>query len=94
MGIDIVKNTLIGTLRVTTGSHEKNNHLKERISFVDDEDDGYNSNIQISELNDLNAALAVVKWKKLCGFYNDMEWEYHTTYIINESQLLNDETAA
>jgi antirestriction protein ArdC len=26
-------------------------------------------NIQIAELNALNAALAVIKWKKLCGFY-------------------------
>jgi hypothetical protein len=93
MGIDVVRNSLIGTLRVTTGTNEKNEHLNERISFVDDDDDGYNSNIQIAELNALNAALAVIKWKKICSFYNDMEKEYHTTYTINESQLLNDETA-
>jgi hypothetical protein len=94
MGIDIVKDSLIGTIRVTSGNDEVHEHLKKRISFADDEDDGYNSNIQIAELNALNAALAVIKWKKILGFYNDMEKEYHTTFIINESQLLNDEAAA
>ena len=94
MGIDIVKDSLIGTIRVTSGNNEVHEHLKKRISFADAEDDGYDSNIQIAELNALNAALAVIKWKKILGFYNDMEKEYHTTFIINESQLLNDEAAA
>ncbi len=94
MGINIIDNSLIGTLRVTTGNSEKNTHLKERISFADNEDDEYDSNIQIAELNAMNAALAVIKWKKYYGFYNDMEREFHTTYTINESQLINDEITA
>jgi hypothetical protein len=94
MGIDIVGDSLIGTIRVTTGTQFKNEHLNKRISFVDDEDDGYDSNIQIAELNAMNAVLAVIKWKKMFGFYNDMEKEHQSTYIINESQLLNDETTA
>jgi hypothetical protein len=36
----------------------------------------YDGNIQIAELNSLNAALAVIKWKKLCGFYNDRKAEH------------------
>ena len=32
-------------------------------------DDDYNRNIQIADLNALNAAFAVIKWKKLFGFY-------------------------
>lgn len=91
MGINVVNNSLIGMLRVTTGSVVKNDHLNERISFADDQDDEYATNIQIAELNALNAALAVIKWKKLCGFYNDLEGEYHTTYSINVSQMVNDE---
>ncbi|QNA45856.1 ThiF family adenylyltransferase [Lacibacter sediminis] len=91
MGINVVNNSLMGMLRVTTGSPTKNDHLSERISFADDRDDEYATNIQIAELNALNAALAVIKWKKLCGFYNDLEGEYHTTYSINVSQMVNDE---
>lgn len=50
----------------------------------------YESNIQISELNALNACMAVIKWKKYCGFYCDLENEYNNTYALNVSQLHND----
>nr|WP_131809988.1 hypothetical protein [Mycolicibacterium mucogenicum] len=32
-------------------------------------EDDYNSNIQIAELNALNATLAVIRWKRYLGFY-------------------------
>lgn len=41
----------------------------------------------MADLNALNAALAVVKWKKLCGFYYDIEREHHSTYVINTGKL-------
>ena len=41
----------------------------------------YSHNIQIAELNALNAALAVIKWKKLAGFYVDLEGEHFTVYL-------------
>jgi hypothetical protein len=93
MGINRVDDMLIGTVRITAADREKSDHLERRIPLSDDRDDEYNTNIQIAELNALNASLAVIKWKKLCGFYNDLENEYHTTYSINVSQLLNDEIA-
>ena len=50
-------------------------------------DDGangeYASNIQIVELNALNASYAVIKWKQLSGFYQDLEKEHHLTYSTN-----------
>jgi tRNA A37 threonylcarbamoyladenosine dehydratase len=94
MGIERVEDALIGTLRVTTANNVKNDHIYNRIPLNDDPNDEYNSNIQIAELNSLNAALAVIKWKKCLGFYNDLENEFHTTYSINVSQLLNDEIKA
>ena len=54
--------------------------------------DEYSTNIQIADLNMLNAALAVIKWKKLCGFYQDLEREHNCTYSINVNQLLSEET--
>ena len=94
MGINRVDDSLLGTIRVTTVTNLKNDHLSRRISVTDDKDDEYNTNIQIAELNALNASLAIIKWKKLCGFYNDLENEHNTTYSINVSQLLNDEITA
>ena len=93
IGINKVDDMLIGTIRVTSATKSKNDHLERRVPLSDDKDDEYNTNIQIAELNALNASLAVIKWKKSCGFYNDLENEHHTTYSINVSQLLNDEIA-
>lgn len=94
MGIEKIDDSLIGTIRVTTGNGIKHDHIQRRISLNDDPNEAYSSNIQIAELNSLNASLAVIKWKKQIGFYNDLEKEYHSTYSINISQLLNDEIGA
>ena len=94
LGVNAVDDTLIGTVRVTTGTHEKNNHLVDRIPFVDEGNNEYNTNIQIAELNCLNAVLAGIKWKKMCGFYQDLREEHHSTYSINVNQLTSDEVTA
>lgn len=91
LGVNALDDSLIGTVRVTTGTHEKNNHLVDRIPFVDEGNNDYNTNIQIAELNCLNAVLAVIKWKKMCGFYQDLREEHHSTYSINVNQLTSDE---
>jgi hypothetical protein len=51
----------------------------------------YSHNIQIAELNALNAALAVIKWKKLCGFYQDLEREHCSVYTINGNHIANED---
>lgn len=50
---------------------------QKRISFVTtDQVNEYDTNIQIAELNALNAALAAIRWKKLWDFYADQEGEH------------------
>ncbi|CAN2525454.1 MULTISPECIES: hypothetical protein [Burkholderia] len=49
----------------------------------------YASNIQVADLNALNAVLAVIKWKKLRGFYRDLDREHHSTYTTDGNLLLN-----
>jgi hypothetical protein len=39
-------------------------------------------------LEPLNAALAVTKWKKLSGIYNDVERDHHSTYCTRLSPAL------
>ena len=91
LGVNTVDDVLIGTVRVTTGTSDKHDHLADRISFVEEDNNDYNTNIQIAELNCLNAVLAVIKWKKLCGFYQDLREEHHCTYSINVAQLTNED---
>ena len=49
----------------------------------------YERNIQIVELNALNAALAVIRWKKHRGFYADVKGELQSTYNLDGNHLLN-----
>lgn len=95
MGLELVDGSLGGILRVTTSTQEKRQHVHAgRISFAGaGKDDVYASNIQVADLNALNACLAVVKWKKLRGFYRDEEQEHHSTYTTDGNMLLNGEQA-
>lgn len=94
MGVNIVDEALLGVLRVTTSTPEKRDHVsaQSRIPFSDGDDNNeYARNIQIADLNALNAALAVIKWKKLFGFYLDLEKEYHSTYTVDGNMLTNED---
>jgi molybdopterin/thiamine biosynthesis adenylyltransferase len=52
-----------------------------------DENDPYSTNIQIAEINVLCAVLAVIKWKKVCGFYIDLEPHDYLVYDINDGEI-------
>lgn len=94
MGLELVDGSLGGILRVTASVPGKRDHFRERVSFVaPGPDDVYRSNIQVADLNMLNAALAVIKWKKLRGFYRDLEGELHSTYTTDGNLLLNGDGA-
>ena len=92
MGIELTEDALGGIVRLTTSTGQKRDHFRDRVSFEDTPgDDDYNRNIQIADLNAFNAALAVIKWKKLFGFYRDLKQEHHSQYSIDTSLLLNEE---
>jgi hypothetical protein len=90
MGLEMDEASLGGILRVTASTPERREHARRRISFVGGgAKDIYASNIQVADLNALNAVLAVVKWKKIRGFYRDLECEHHCTYTTDGNMLIN-----
>ena len=94
MGLHAVDGRLTGVVRATASTSAQRAHVYEgaRISFSDaDVDNDYSTNIQIAELNALNAALAVIWWKKHRGVYADLEHEHHMTYSIDGNHLLNED---
>jgi hypothetical protein len=94
MGVTLVDGALHAVLRVTTSTPAKREHVREkqRIPFADDDaKNEYDQNIQIADLNMLNATLAVIKWKKLCGFYRDLEVEHFSTYTSDGNMLTNED---
>lgn len=95
MGVYMGEGGLGGTLRVTTSTPAKRDHVPSRVSFAEAGDrNEYAKNIQVADLNALNAALAVIRWKKHFGFYMDFEHEHHCTYGIEVQLLYKDERAA
>ena len=92
MGVQLVDESLTGVLTVTASTIEQRKHIKDRISFSEDNEvNEYSQNIQIADLNAFNAALAVIKWKKMCGFYKDFEKEFFCAYSVNGNTLVNDD---
>lgn len=86
-------NSLIGTCRVTHSDDNKKDHVSRYVSTQSSvNDEIYDTNVQIADMNAINAALAVIRWKKFCGFYQDMYEEHQTTYTINTHQLSREET--
>ena len=92
MGIDEVDGCLTGQVRTTTGIPGQTQHIWEKNAISFDEDEGENEyarNIQIADLNALNAVLAVIKWKKVSNFYLDLEQEKQCIYPIDGNVLIN-----
>ena len=82
---------LIGTIRVTTCLKDNHDHIRDCIdlSGADDVDDEYERNAQMAELNALNAALAVIKWKKIRGIYGDFSSELYCLYALDGNRVIN-----
>lgn len=91
LGVNVVDGKLTGAVRVTSATRDKNDHLPLRIFSEDSENNEYATNIQIAELNALNAVLAILKWKKVFGIYVDLENEHHSSYSIGVSKIFNED---
>ena len=92
IGVEITNNALTGLLRNTTSTEDNYDHFWNSpfISYKDNPDNDYDKNIQIAWLNLLNAGFAVLKWKKLYGFYHDLTREKNMFYRINANRIQND----
>jgi hypothetical protein len=73
MGLNRKQGPLSGTVRTTYYSVEDAAKVRELqlAEMADDPNDIYRRTVQISELNALNASLAVIRYKQLRGFYFD-----------------------
>ena len=90
MGVKMVNDRLTGIVRTTTGTPEQYDHIRARISFVEgDAEVDYRSNIQIAELNALNASLAVIRWKKYREVYADLGSEHNSTFSVATNRTVN-----
>ena len=88
MGIEKADGKLLGVVRTSFGETP-------RSSATPRGDGGlrhvgeYERNVQTVELNALNAALAVIRWKKYRGFYMDLGKEDRSNYTIDGNHMSN-----
>lgn len=89
MGLNLShdQESIWGTCRVTASTPSTRDIALARIPKADRDEELYASNIQVADFNCLNAALAVAKWKRMCGFYLDDHNEYESTFSVNLNQL-------
>ncbi len=91
MGLYAKNDMLGGTLQAITSTPENRDKARAQMSFNGgDVDNEYDKNIQVADLNCMNALLAVFRWKKLRGFYMDSKDERSTSFTIGMNLLLND----
>ncbi len=86
IGLYDVDDSIAGTVRTTI--HLSDAPVPKGIPF-DDGPNEYDQNIQVADLNALNAALAVVRWKRAIGFYNDLEQETESLFDVDGNALTN-----
>ena len=94
MDVQTVEGTgqLWGTCRVTASTSEARDHIASRVSMADQEADHlYSSNIQIAELNAMNAVLAVLRWKRMCGYLLDDSGDHDCTFTSSLNKIVNSE---
>lgn len=87
--------TVSGIVRVTTSRHETREAASRHISFGDADAVGneYSTNIQVAELNMLNATLAVVSWKRLYGFYPAVGETIYAGFSVRTGDLVTEAPA-
>ena len=84
-GMDIQrKDALFGVVRTTfcSADAEGQRTAQKYINMIGlAHADEYDANIQIAELNSLNAAMAVIRWKRHYGFYSPSNRQRGVSYV-------------
>ena len=93
MGLNRTRGPINGMLRATYYSVEDFQRLRDMdlAELADHPDDEYRVHIQISELNALNAALAVTKYKQLRGFYFEDESLNSLVFEVGDLKTANEQ---
>lgn len=97
MGLKRRNGSLNGMARVTYFGAKSSRETLEKgfAELSDNPADLYRANIQIGELNALNAALAIIRYKQLRGFYFDAKMFEHLLFDLSDlstvGEILTDE---
>lgn len=94
VGLQVLKKQhgLTGSLRITTSTPQMRDHFRRQVPLDESQQPNeYDENIQIADLNALNASLAVIRWKRLMGYYVDLQGEHQSRYTVDGNVIGNEE---
>jgi molybdopterin/thiamine biosynthesis adenylyltransferase len=87
IGLDVGPDGVFGLVRVTTSTNATRQAALDCMpGGHGGDDDPYRTNVQVADLNALNAALAVVRWKRLFGFYRDGGQEHQCVLDVESGR--------
>ncbi|WP_374090134.1 ThiF family adenylyltransferase [Methylomicrobium lacus] len=89
MGLSRKQCTLTGMVRTTYYPSDSGAEMRDRqLAELNDGPEGlYRTNIQIAELNALNASLAIIRYKQLRGFYFEEISNLHLLFGIDDLKI-------
>jgi hypothetical protein len=94
LGMGLARNdsSLNGMIRTTIFTRENGQKVRDKqlVQVSDISDDLYKSNIQISELNALNACFAIIRFKQLRGFYMEELPYYNLVFEICDIKVVGE----
>ena len=92
MGLYRKQGPLNGMLRTTSYSAEHGQKVREKglTELAGTPNDLYRTNIQIGELNALNACLAVIRFKQLRGFYFEELPYYNLLFEVGDLKIVGE----
>lgn len=83
--------SIFGVCRVTLSTESQRDHFSKYAPIDDLKGDAlYEKNIQVADINAINALLAVIRWKQFCGFYSTDFNPHQMTYSMNTQSLTRD----
>ena len=93
MGLRRVGNQIAGLVRTTAVTQDRPGGVDHVPTGSGGDDQEYEDNIQLGDLNALNAVLAVIQWKKLVGFYYDDSEVLHVVYNLAGNEIMHGDAA-
>ncbi|MGN7161475.1 ThiF family adenylyltransferase [Sphingomonas sp. SAFR-052] len=88
IGLQIGSEGLSGLVRVTTSTNGRRETARRCMpGGRGGTDDAYRTAVQVADLNALNAALAVIRWKRLLGFYRDEVDEHQSVFEVDSCRM-------
>jgi molybdopterin/thiamine biosynthesis adenylyltransferase len=88
IGLYVQDSKISGQIRTLYCFNDEYENIKQFIPQGEMDNNEYKTNIQVAELNALNAIFAIIKWKQTKEFYCDLEPYFQSVLSINDMILV------